>query len=93
MNVKPDVVIMSSKGQVVVPKKIRDAVNAGSGAEFVVFGSEDTIVFKKVETPKFSAKELGRLVAENERKLKAAGYVDASSVNDLVSKALEAIRR
>ena len=53
-----DVVIMSSKGQVVVPRAVREAVHADVGTEFIVYGSGDTIVFKKIRIPKFSAKQL-----------------------------------
>ena len=46
---------MSSKGQVVIPKDIRDESHFKSGETFVVFGKGDTVVLKKVEMP--SAKE------------------------------------
>lgn len=40
---------MSSKGQVVVPQEIRQEVGAVEGTVFAVFGSGDSIIFKKVE--------------------------------------------
>lgn len=93
VKLKPDVVKMSSKGQMVVPKKIRKAVNADAGDEFVVFGSGNAIIFKKIDSPSFSVEELDRLISENERKLREAGFVDAESVQSLVLEAVAAVRR
>ena len=90
---KTDVVIMSSKGQVVVPSAVRDAVAAQAGTEFVVYGSGDTIVFKKIALPKFSQKELEKLVAQSERKLKRAGFVTEDECRSLVREAIEQTRR
>jgi antitoxin PrlF len=42
---------MSSKGQVVIPKKIRDEFGLRPGENFAVFGRKDTIILKKVEIP------------------------------------------
>ncbi len=93
MKGKADIVVMSSKGQVVVPRAVRDAVEADSGTEFVVYGCGDTIVFKKIELPKFSQKELEKLVAQSERKLKQAGFVTEESLRSLVDEAIEQTRR
>ena len=42
---------MSSKGQIVIPQDIRNEIGSGEGTVFAVFGSEDTIILKKVDTP------------------------------------------
>ena len=88
-----DVVIMSSKGQVVVPRAVREAVSANAGTEFLVYGKGDTIVFKKIELPKFSKKELEKLVSDSERKLKAAGFMDEESVKGLIEEAVSSARK
>lgn len=93
MSGSSDVVVMSSKGQVVVPRDIRDAVSAQAGTEFVVYGSGDTIVFKKITITKFSVKELEALVASSERKLKQAGFVDEEDVQQLVAEAVANARK
>ena len=90
---KADVVTMSSKGQIVVPSAVRAAVTAEAGTEFVVYGSGDTIVFKKIALPKFSQKELEKLVAQSERKLKQAGFVSEESIRSLVQEAVEQTRQ
>lgn len=88
-----DVVIMSSKGQVVVPRAVRDAVDADAGTEFIVYGCGDTIVFKKILLPKFSQKELEQLVVQGEKKLKEAGFVSGESLRGLIQDAVEKTRR
>ncbi len=50
-----EIITMSSKGQIVVPKELRDQLSLMTGTSFVIFGREDTIVLKKVDVP--SAKE------------------------------------
>ncbi len=92
MAVKPDLVVMSSKGQVVVPKDIREAVKADAGTEFIVYGNNDTIIFKKVPIPKFSTKELEKIVAENEKKLRKAGYTEEKKVSQLIQEAIQNTR-
>lgn len=88
-----NVVIMSSKGQVVVPRAVRDAVEAHAGTEFIVYGTGDTIVFKKIQLPKFSQKELDQLVEQGQRKLREAGFQSEESVHQLVKEAVEKARR
>lgn len=50
-----ELVTMSSKGQIVIPKDLREQLGFGRGASFAVFGKDDTLILKKVNVP--SAKE------------------------------------
>lgn len=88
-----DVVVMSSKGQVVVPKGVRNAVEADIGTQFVVFGSGSTIILRKIEVPNFSQKELEKMVAQSERKLRQAGFVTEQSRRNLVEEAIAQTRK
>ncbi|MBI2445706.1 hypothetical protein HYV43_04930 [Candidatus Micrarchaeota archaeon] len=88
-----NVVTMSSKGQVVVPRAVREAVEAHAGTEFIVYGRGDTIVLKKIQLPKFSQNELEKLVEQGERKLRAAGFVNEDDLHRLVQEAIEKTRR
>ncbi len=47
---------MSSKGQIVIPSHIREALDLKEGEAFVVVGKDDTILLKKLSIP--SQKEL-----------------------------------
>ena len=42
---------MSSKGQIVVPKTLREQIGADEHSTFAVFGRDDTIILKKVDVP------------------------------------------
>ena len=42
---------LSSKGQIVLPKVMRDTLGLKSGDIFAMFGEDDTIVLKKIELP------------------------------------------
>ena len=42
---------ISSKGQVVIPKAIREVLGITTGEVFAVFGEDDTIVLKRVSIP------------------------------------------
>ncbi len=42
---------LSSKGQVVIPQHVRDALGLKEGETFAVIGKDDTIILKKVHVP------------------------------------------
>jgi AbrB family looped-hinge helix DNA binding protein len=43
--------ILSSKGQVVIPEDVRNALGLEPGAQFVVMGDGDVVILKRIETP------------------------------------------
>ncbi len=51
------------------------------------------IIFKKIPTPSFFAKQLERLVSENEKRLKKAGYNNEKSVKRLITEAIQETRK
>jgi antitoxin PrlF len=42
---------MSSKGQIVIPKALRELLGIKEGEMFALFGEDDTIIMKRVELP------------------------------------------
>ena len=42
---------ISSRGQIVIPQGIREEINAPEGTLFVIIGTNDTLILKKIETP------------------------------------------
>ena len=48
-----EVTRMSSRGQIVVPMKLRRELNLKEGSKFIAMGVDDTIVLKKIEAPSF----------------------------------------
>jgi AbrB family looped-hinge helix DNA binding protein len=45
---------MSSKGQIVIPDKIRSSLNIHQGTEFIVVSSGDAIILKPIVPPALS---------------------------------------
>lgn len=45
---------MSSKGQIVIPEEIRDALHLKAGTKFVVVGEGDVVVLKTITPPSSS---------------------------------------
>jgi len=62
---------MSSKGQVVIPDEIRKRMKLKAGAQFVVIGENDVVIFKTITPP--SLDEFDTLIAEAKRQAKSAG--------------------
>ena len=48
-----EVTSISSRGQVVIPRRIRERLNLQEGEKFAVIGEKDTIIFKKLGVPSF----------------------------------------
>ena len=51
-----EIITMSSKGQIVVPKDLRKQYGFDTGTNFAIFGADNTIILKKVNVP--TAKEV-----------------------------------
>ena len=71
---------MSSKGQVVIPEEVRNRLKLKAGAQFVVIGENDVVIFKTIAPPAMD--EFDTLIAEAKRQAKSAGlkpsHVDAA---------------
>ena len=82
---------MSSKGQVVIPENIRSAVSASEGTLFVVIGSKDTIVLKKMDLPSKEEliKELEKIAKEGRKRLESKGLKE-SDIDRIVQKSRRA---
>ena len=62
---------LSSKGQVVIPEEIRDRLGLKSGAQFVVLGGKDVIIFKVLQPP--TSRDFATLVQQARQVAKRAG--------------------
>ena len=51
---------LSSKGQIVIPKELRELMHLEDGELFAMYGEDDTIVLKRLELP--SESEFKRLL-------------------------------
>lgn len=70
-----EIVTMSSKGQIVIPKSLRDQLDLDTGSNFAVYGRDDTLVLKRISVP--DAKEAFMKLHEWGTKLaKEKGWTD-----------------
>jgi len=44
-----DITKVSDKGQVVIPKAIRDKLGMGEGSKLIVIATEDAVILQKIE--------------------------------------------
>lgn len=70
---------MSSKGQVVIPEALREALGLSAGTQFVVVGRGDTVIFKLIEEPKMA--QFDALISEARKYAKKAGLKSADVKN------------
>jgi AbrB family looped-hinge helix DNA binding protein len=66
---------LSSKGQVVIPERIRQELHLRTGTEFVVVGSGDAIVLKTVQPP--ALRDVSALIRKARRQALQAGLKPA----------------
>jgi AbrB family looped-hinge helix DNA binding protein len=77
---------MSSRGQVVIPEKIRERLNLKPGTEFVIIAKGDVVLFKKVSPP--SWEQFDALIREARRQARISALTPAA-VRRAVSRARE----
>jgi AbrB family looped-hinge helix DNA binding protein len=77
---------LSSKGQVVIPEDVRNALGLEPGAQFVVMGDGDMVILKRIETPARS--EFRALAAKAREQARRAGLKLAD-----VQRAIRKVRR
>jgi uncharacterized protein len=75
---------MSSRGQVVIPEKIRERLNLKPGTEFVIIAKGDVVLFKKVSPP--SWEQFDALIREGRRQARLSALTPAV-LNQAVARA------
>ena len=66
-----DVTRLSSKGQVVIPRKIRDALGLSVGETFLVMAEDDTFILKRIAGPR--PEEFRALAGRSRKAARKAG--------------------
>lgn len=74
---------MTSRGQVVIPEDILKRLNLKVGAQFVVVGEKDVVIFKSISQP--SMEDFDKLIAEARKQAKEAG-LKRSDVHATIAK-------
>jgi AbrB family looped-hinge helix DNA binding protein len=73
-----ELVKMSSKGQVVIPKDLRDRARLAEGTFLAATATRDTIILKRVKKPSKDEliRELNRLGRESRERLEKLGFTE-----------------
>ena len=69
---KPELISVSSKGQVVIPQAIRQKLGLKANSQLIAYGFEDGVVLKMVHIPN-RVRELKRIWRDVNRKVKKYG--------------------
>jgi AbrB family looped-hinge helix DNA binding protein len=77
---------MSSRGQVVIPERIREQLGLEPGAEFVVVAKGDVLVLQRLSAP--SWEQFDSLIREARRQARMAGVTSRD-----ISQAVAKVRR
>lgn len=85
----PSTTTLSSKGQVVIPEEIRERLGLKAGAEFVVLGDKDVVIFKILRPP---AKRDFTALVQRARKVAKQTGMRRADITTAVSKTRRARR-
>lgn len=77
----PQIITVSSKGQVALPISIRKDLSINSGDKLVAYTSGDTIIIKTLKLP--SIDEFEKDLKEAQKWAKSVGYSE-DDVNDII---------
>ena len=81
---------MSTKGQIVLPKKIKSALNLDAGTQFIVFSDQGNILLKPITEPKLSDFEA---VLKKAKKWASETGLQKSDISDAVKAVRKKSRR
>lgn len=74
---------LSSKGQILIPKKIRTKLNLKTGTQFVIVSEKDYVLLKAISQP--SLKDFDDLLLNNHKIAEDLGVQD-SDIEDAITK-------
>ncbi len=76
---------MSSKGQVVIPERIRKQLKLKAGSQFIVVGKGDVVILKSISPPSMGS--FGALIAAARKQARQAKMKKADIAAAAVAKA------
>ena len=83
LNWKMEITSISSRGQVVIPQKVRKKLELKEGEKLIVIGKNNVIVLKKIEMPSFD--NFNQLLKETQKFAEKKG-VTSSNLNESIKR-------
>lgn len=87
---KPELIVLSSKGQVVIPQAIREKLGLKARSQLLAYGYKDTVVLKKVRVPD-AVQEMQRIWRSVDKRIEKYGLKRLSERE--IAKEIERYRR
>lgn len=84
---KPELIVLSSKGQIVIPQAIRQKLGLKAKSQLLAYGYKDSVVLKKVSLPD-AVQEMQRIWRSVDRRMRKYGLrrLSEEEINDVVQK-------
>ena len=82
---KPDVTVVSGKGQVVIPQTIRKELGFEPKTKLLVYKCQDTVILKKLEVPDLE-KELEAMYKRIDKRIAKYGALTQEDVEEEIQK-------
>ena len=80
---KPDLTVVSAKGQVVIPQSIRERLGIGPKTKLLVYGYQDAVVLKKLEIPD-ATRELEEIYRKVDARIAKHGELTDEEINEVI---------
>ena len=80
---KPDVTVVSGKGQVVIPQTIRKKLGLEPKTKLLVYDCQDAVILKKLEVPDI-AKELEAMYKRIDKRIAKYGELTNEEINEVI---------
>jgi len=80
-----DVVVVSSKGQVVIPQSLREKLRIGPKSKLLVYGRGDALIMKKLRVED-AVRSMQAIYKRIDRRIAKYGELSEEEINDIVQK-------
>jgi len=88
---RADVTVVSSKGQVVIPKEIRRRLGITPKTKMLVYGYRDAVILKKIEVPGVE-KKLREMYRRIDRRIAKYGELTQEEIEEEIQRYRKAKR-
>ncbi len=81
----PDIAIVSSKGQVVIPQALREKLGIKPKTKLLIYGLEDAIIMKRIDLPDIT-KELEAIYKKVDKNITKFGELSDDEIEGIIQK-------
>lgn len=82
-NEEPNVIVVSDKGQIVIPQSIREKLGIKPRNKLLIYNYQDAIIMKKLEMPDVT-KELEEIYKKIDDKIAKYGELSDQEIDEII---------